>query len=116
MNIPQTVQVFKAILQGPVSRIDLAKRVDMCPKTIGKILGALKAEKLIRVADYALHGDGRNKVKIYTLGSGADIQPKHAISEEERARRKYLKAMRKLKQEKMPTPITTFVGGKSLWR
>ena len=113
MNIPQTVQVFKALMQGPVSRVDLAKRVGVQPKTIGKILVALQKEKLIHVVDYAAHGDGRNRVKIYTLGEGADAQPKRIQSREERSRRSYL---RKMKKQNTFTPLTTFVGGKSLWQ
>lgn len=116
MNIPQTIQIFKALIRGPVSRMDLADQVGVCPKTIGKILVSLKAEKLIHVIDYTNRGDGRNRVKIYALGDGEDVLPTFAQTEEQRKRRSYLKKMRRIRQKKIPKPITTFVGGKSLWQ
>lgn len=113
MNTQQTVQVFKALMQGPVSRIDLATRIGVRPKTIGTILVALQKEKLIHVLDYAPHGDGRNRVKIYSLGEGENALPKSGQSQEERSRKSYL---RKIKKQNIFTPLTTFIGGKSLWQ
>lgn len=111
MNIAQTVRVFKALMQGPVSRIDLAKHIDATPKTIGKLLAEMKAQKLIRVIDYVNHNDGRNKVKVYTIGEGEDVLPKSAQPQRIRSRKKYLKSV----VVQAHKPASTFVGGKSLW-
>ena len=113
MNVAQTVQVFKALLQGHVSRVELAKRLDVCPKTIGKLLVGLKAEKLIHVIDYTKYTDGRNRVKVYTLGDGEDAQPKDSQPQRIRSRRSYVKKVRAIEAAQIKT---TFIGGKSLWQ
>lgn len=113
MNVEQTVKIFKALLQGHVSRAELAKRVDVCPSTIGKLLVSLKAEKLIHVIDYTKETDGRNRVKVYALGDGEDAQPKDSQPQRVRSRRSYVKKVQITK----PVQIkTTFVGGKSPWQ
>lgn len=116
MNINQTVQVFKALLEGSVSRFELAKRLNMCPKTIGRMLVALKAEKLIHVIGYTNECDGRNRVKIYTLGDGEDAQPQESRPQRVRSRKSYLKKTQAAKAASAPKIQTTFVGGKSLWQ
>ena len=111
MNIQQTVSVFKALMQGPVSRIDLAKHIDATPKTIGKLLAEMKAQKLIYVIDYVNQNDGRNRVKVYTIGEGEDALPKSAQVQRIRSRKSYLKKT----GTKAYKPASTFIGGKSPW-
>lgn len=111
MNIQQTVSVFKALMQGPVSRIDLAKHIDATPKTIGKLLAEMKAQKLIYVIDYVNQNDGRNKVKVYTIGDGEDALPKSAQVQRIRSRKNYLEKT----GAKTYKPTSTFIGGKSPW-
>lgn len=113
MNCQQTAIVFKALLQGPVSRIDLADRADVMPKTVGKLLSELKRQKLIYVIGYVNDTDGRNRVKIYTLGDGEDVSPRNAKPQQERNRKSYL---RKVAANNETMPVTTFVGGRSLWQ
>lgn len=113
MNNKQIVQVFKALLQGTASRTELANRVGVQPKTIGSLLAQLKEEKLIHIIDYTNSGDGRNRVKVYSLGDGEDAKPKETQSQEDRSRRSYA---RKLAAANIFTPKTTFAGGKSLWQ
>lgn len=112
MNVEQTVAVFKALLQGPLSRYDLARKVNGSPKSVGRLLAEMKEQKMIYVIDYTNESDGRNRVKVYALGQGEDAQPKHTQSQEERSRKCYL---RKLESQKIAAVKTTFVGGKSLW-
>ena len=112
MNIVQMVTVFKALMQGPASRFDLAERTGTPPKTVGKLLTELKAQKMVYVIDYSSSADGRNRVKLYALGDGEDAQPKDTQPQEVRSRRSYIK---KVQAKNSFTPMTTFVGGKSLW-
>ena len=113
MNIGQTVQVIKAIMQGPASRLELAQRTGANPKTVGKLLAELKAEKMIYVIDYSNHTDGRNRVKIYAFGEGKDAGPRSTQSQEDRSRKSYL---RKILAANEVIPKTKFAGGKSLWQ
>jgi predicted ArsR family transcriptional regulator len=113
VNIAQTVRILKALMQGPASRIELANRVGLHPKSVGRVLTELKAQKMIYVVDYSNTIDGRNRVKIYTFGEGEDAQPKSTQSQEDRSRKSYL---RKVAANSVFTPLTTFVGGKSLWQ
>lgn len=113
MNIADAVQVFKALLQGPHSRLDLARKAQCNPKTVGKLLVELKAQELIYVVDYSNNTDGRNRVKIYALGQGEDAVPKSSQSQEVRSRRSYA---RKVTARKQANIKTTFVGGKGLWQ
>ena len=113
MNTKQIVQVIKALMKGPASRMDLAQRLGVNPKSIGRVLTELKAQKLIYVIDYSNTADGRNRVKIYTFGDGEDAQPKSTQSQEDRSRKSYL---RKVAANSVFAPLTTFVGGKSLWQ
>lgn len=113
MNIVEIVQVFKALMQGPASRLDLAERTGVPPKTVGKLLTELKEQKMIYVVSYSDAVDGRNRVKLYTFGDGEDAQPKSTQSQEARSRRSYLKKVALQKQSNIKT---TFVGGKGLWQ
>lgn len=113
MNIKQTVQLFKALMQGPASRMELADRANSCPKTVGKVLTELKAQKMIYVIDYSKTTDGRNRVKIYALGDGEDAQPTRPQDQQDRSRKNYLK---KLQEQKTFVPTTMFATGKSLWQ
>ena len=113
MNIEDAVQVFKALLQGPHSRLNLAQKAQCNPKVVGKLLAEMKAQELIYVVDYSNNIDGRNRVKIYALGQGEDAQPKSTQSQQERSRRSYV---RKVTAAKQTTIKTTFVGGKGLWQ
>ena len=113
MNIVQMVQVFKALMQGPASRLDLAERTGVNPKTVGKLLVELKAQRMIYVVDYSNEADGRNRVKLYTFGDGEDALPKLTQPQEERSRKSYLK---KVAVRRQAAVKTTFVGGKGLWQ
>lgn len=112
MNIVQMVTVFKALMQGPASRFDLAERTGTPPKTVGKLLTELKNQKMIYVIDYTNETDGRNRVKLYTFGDGEDAQPKQSQPQEVRSRRSYVKKVRALKDARIKT---TFAGDKPLW-
>jgi len=112
MNIVQMVTVFKALMQGPASRLDLSERTGTPPKTVGRMLTELKAQKMIYVIGYSNPTDGRNRVKLYTLGDGEDAKPIGSKTQEERSRKSYA---RKMQAKNSFTPMTTFVGGKSLW-
>ncbi len=113
MKIEEAVQVFKALLQGPHSRLDLARKAQCNPKTVGKLLVEMKSKELIYVVDYSDQTDGRNRVKIYALGQGEDAQPKSSQSQEARSRKSYV---RKVAARKQANIKTTFVGGKGLWQ
>lgn len=113
MNIVDAVQVFKALMDAPASRLDLAKQTGATPKFVGKLLTELKAQKMIYVIAYSNETDGRNRVKIYSLGDGEDAQPRRSQSQEERSRKNYLK---KVQARKVANIKTTFVGGVSLWQ
>lgn len=113
MNAKQTVSLFKAIIEGPFTRIDMAQRIDVTPKSVGRIISELKSQKMIHVIDYTNESDGRNRVKVYALGDGEDAKPKSSQSQEERNRKSYL---RKAKKKRDLTIKTTFVGGVSLWQ
>jgi hypothetical protein len=113
MNINQAVQVFKALMEGPASRQGLADKTGATPKAVGRMLTELKAQKMIYVIDYKNATDGRNRVKIYSFGDGEDAQPKQSQTQEDRSRRSYLK--KKAIRHNF-TPLTTFIGGKSLWQ
>lgn len=91
MNIQHMVQVFKAILEGPQTRIGLAEKTGATPKAVGKMLTELKAQKMIYVISYSNERDGRNRVKIYALGDHEDAQPLSAVPQEQRSRKSYLK-------------------------
>jgi DNA-binding MarR family transcriptional regulator len=111
MNIVQTVSLFKALLEGPLSRNDLARKTNTHPKSAGRILKEMKAQGMVYVICYSHETDGRNRVKVYSLGEGEDALPERVSTQEERSRKSHLK-----KKEKAYTPKTTFVGGASLWQ
>jgi hypothetical protein len=113
MNIEDAVQVFKALLQGPHSRLNLAQKAQCNPKIVGKLLAEMKAQELIYVVDYSKHTDGRNRVKIYALGQGEDAMPKSSQPQRVRSRRSYVRKVTAAKQAKIKT---TFVGGRGLWQ
>jgi hypothetical protein len=111
MNITQTVALFKALLQGPVTRHDLARKANACPKSAGRMLTEMKAQGMIYVIGYTNESDGRNRVKVYALGEGEDAKPERVTTQEERSRKCYVK-----KKTIEYTPRTEFVGGVSLWQ
>ena len=113
MNIEQAVQVFKALMEGPASRQGLADKTGASPKAVGRMLTELKKQNMIYVFDYSNDLDGRNRVKMYIYGEGEDAQPKKSQSQEDRSRKSYLK---KKSIRNNFTPLTTFIGGKSLWQ
>jgi DNA-binding HxlR family transcriptional regulator len=113
MSIKQTVQVFDLLLQGSFSRMELARRADISPKFVGRVLQEMKAQKLIYVIEYANQTDGRNRVKVFTLGNGVDAAPKKSRTQEERQRRS---ALRKAALRMQAEIKTTFVGNKGLWQ
>jgi hypothetical protein len=111
MNIVQTVSLFKALLEGPLSRNDLARKTNTHPKSAGRMIAEMKAQKMIYVIGYSNESDGRNRVKVYALGEGEDALPGRVTTQEERSRKSYVK-----KKEKAYIPKTTFVGGRGLWQ
>jgi DNA-binding MarR family transcriptional regulator len=111
MNITQTVSLFKALLEGPLSRKDLARKTNTCPKSAGRMLTEMKAQGMIYVIGYTHESDGRNRVKVYALGEGEDALPERVTTQEERSRKSYVK-----KKQKAYTPKTKFIGGVSLWQ
>lgn len=113
MNIKQMVQAFKALTEGQASRLELAELTGANPKSIGRLLTELKAQQMIYVISYSSSNDGRNRVKIYTMGEGEDAQPISSKSQEERSRKSYLKR-KSIRNTYIPR--TTFVGGKGLWQ
>ena len=113
MNTKQTVQALKALMEGQASRMQLAELTGANPKSVGRMLTELKAQKLIHVIDYSNETDGRNRVKIYTFGDGEDAQPARSKSQEERSRKSYAKKVQAIKAARIKT---TFVGGQSLWQ
>jgi len=113
MNIVQTVSLFKALLEGPVTRFDLARKANSCPKSAGRFINEMKAQGMVYVISYTNESDGRNRVKVYALGEGEDAKPKRTQSQEERSRKSYVK---KLQRQKVVAIKSTFVGGKSLWQ
>lgn len=113
MNVVQMVTVFKALMQGPASRLDLSERTGTPPKTVGKLLVELKRQKMIYVIGYTNESDGRNRVKLYTFGDHEDAQPVRATSQEERSRRSYVKKVRSAEDANIKT---TFAGGVSPWQ
>ena len=113
MSIKQTVQIFGLLMQGPHSRIELAHRSESTPKFAGKVLQELKAQKMIYVIGYSNETDGRNRVKIYSMGYGVDAEPKRSQTQEARSRRSYAKKVAVRKQTNIKT---TFAGGVSLWQ
>lgn len=112
MNIVQMVTVFKALMQGPASRFDLAERTGAPPKTVGRMLTELKNQKMIYVIGYSNETDGRNRVKIYALGDYEDAQPVRSTTQEERSRKSYTKKVQAIKAARIKT---TFAGGVSPW-
>jgi hypothetical protein len=112
MNAKQTVSLFKAVMEGPFTRFDMAHRIDASPKSVGRVISELKSRKMIHVIDYTNESDGRNRVKVYALGDGEDAKPKSSQSQEERSRKSYL---RKAKKRDLNIK-TTFVGGVPLWQ
>jgi len=113
MKTEEAVQVFKALLQGPHSRIELARKAQCNPKAVGKMLVEMKAQELIYIIAYSDQTDGRNRVKIYALGQGEDAEPRSTQPQQVRSRRNYA---RKVAAQKQANIKTTFIGGKSLWQ
>jgi transcription initiation factor IIE alpha subunit len=113
MTVEQTVLMFKSMMQGSFSRIELAQRIDANPKSVGKFISEMKEQKMIHVVDYTNETDGRNRVKVYVMGDGVDAEPKRTQSQEARSRKSY---MRKLAAKRRANIKTTFVGGKGLWQ
>lgn len=113
MNIADAVQVFKALMDRPASRLELAKKTQCNPKTVGKLLAEMKAQDLIHIAAYSNQTDGRNRVKIYAFGQGEDAIPRSPQPQQVRSHRSYMKKLSLLKKANIKT---TFIGGKSLWQ
>ena len=112
MNDKQAVQMFKALMEGRASRMQLAELTGANPKSVGRMLNEMKAQKLIYIAEYSNETDGRNRVKIYTLGDGEDAKPRSSQSQEARSRKSYTKKVQAIKAARIKT---TFVGGQSPW-
>ena len=113
MNDKQAVQMFKALLEGRASRMQLAELTGANPKSVGKLLAELKAQKMIYVIDYSNENDGRNRVKIYTFGDEEDAQPRASRPQRVRSRKSYVKKVQAIKAARIKT---TFAGGVSPWQ
>jgi hypothetical protein len=113
MTMKKTVAVFAELLKGPATRLNLADKTASNPKAVGRILNEMKAHKMIYVIGYTPDGDGRNRMKMYSMGDGEDAKPIRAIEQEQRSRKSYL---RKVQRQKALAVKTTFVGGVSLWQ
>ena len=111
MTMKKTVAVLAELFKGPSTRLDLAQKTDSNPKAVGRILGEMKAHKMIYVIGYTVESDGRNRLKLYSLGDGEDAPPVRVRTQEERSRKSYFK-----KKEMAYTPKTTFAGGVAPWR
>jgi hypothetical protein len=112
MNITQAVQAFKALMDGPASRMQLAELTGAHPKVIGKLLTEMKSQGMVYVISYSNETDGRNRVKIYSLGDHEDAKPLRPTSQEERSRKSYSKKMKAIKASRVKT---TFIGG-NIWQ
>jgi hypothetical protein len=112
MTMKKTVAVFAELLKGPATRYDLADKTASNPKSVGRILNEMKAHKMIYVIGYTPDGDGRNRLKVYSMGDGEDAKPLRVTTQEQRSRKSYLK---KVQRQKARAIKTTFVGGKGLW-
>jgi hypothetical protein len=112
MTMKKTVAVFAELLKGPATRYDLAHKTGSNPKAVGRILNEMKSHKMIYVIGYTPDGDGRNRLKVYSMGDGEDAKPLRVTTQEQRSRKSYL---RKVQRRKIAAIKTTFVGGKSLW-
>lgn len=112
MRDKQAVHVFKALLESRASRMELAELSGANPKSVGRLLAEMKAQKMIYVIGYSNETDGRNRVKIYALGDYEDAQPVRSTSQEERSRKSYTKKVQAIKAARIKT---TFVGGVSPW-
>ena len=113
MTMKKTVAVFAELLKGPATRYDLALKTDSNPKSVGRILNEMKAHKMIYVIGYTGESDGRNRLKVYSMGDGEDAKPIRPTEQEQRSRKSYL---RKVQRRKIAAIKTTFVGGVSLWQ
>jgi hypothetical protein len=72
----------------------------------------MKARKMIYVIGYTGESDGRNRLKVYSMGDGEDAKPIRATDQEQRSRKSY---MRKVQRQRAAAIKTTFAGGVSLW-
>jgi hypothetical protein len=113
MTMKKTVAVFAELLKGPCTRYDLATRTGSNAKAVGRILTEMKALKMIYVIGYTPHSDGRNRLKVYSMGDGEDAKPARPTEQEQRSRKSY---MRKVQRQRASAIKTTFVGGVSLWQ
>ena len=112
MRDKQAVHVFKALLESRASRMELAELSGASPKSVGRLLAEMKAQKMIYVIGYSNETDGRNRVKIYALGDYEDAKPVQSTSQEERSRKSYTKKVQAIKAARIKT---TFAGGVSPW-
>jgi hypothetical protein len=113
MTMKKTVAVFAELLKGPATRLNLADKTGSNPKAVGRILNEMKARKMIYVIGYTSDGDGRNRLKVYSMGDGEDAKPIRATTQEQRSRKSY---MRQVQRQKARAIKSTFVGGVSLWQ
>ena len=111
MTMRKTVAIFAELLKGPSTRFDLAHKTGSNLKAVGRVLNEMKAHKMIYVISYTGESDGRNRLKVYSMGEGEDALPVRVRTQEERSRKSYIK-----KKERGYTPKTTFAGGVGLWQ
>ena len=113
MNDKQSAQMFRALMDGHASRMQLAELTGANPKSVGRLLAEMRAQKLIYISSYSTEPDGRNRVKMYTIGECEDAKPLRSKTQEERTRKS--DAKKKLARQAARIK-TTFVGGQSLWQ
>ncbi len=91
MSMAKTVAVFKQLLNGPATRYEISRKVDMEVRCVGRILTEMRKQGMIYVISYTNDTDGRNRVKVWSLGEGEDAKPRQTQTQEARSRKSYLK-------------------------
>ena len=91
MSTAKIVSVFKELLNGPATRYEISRKVDFEVRCVGRILTEMRKQGMIYVISYTNETDGRNRVKVWSLGDGEDAKPRQTQSQEARSRKSYLK-------------------------
>ncbi len=91
MSMVKTVAVLKELLNGPATRYEISRKVDFEVRCVGRILTEMRKQGMIYVISYTNETDGRNRVKVWSLGEGEDAKPRQPQSQQERSRKSYLK-------------------------
>jgi hypothetical protein len=108
MSTSKMVSVFKELLNGPATRYEISRKVDFEVRCVGRILTEMRKQGMIYVISYTNETDGRNRVKVWSLGEGEDAKPRQTQSQEARSRKSYLKktAVKRIPVTVWRTPIS----------